>query len=288
MSKTSTEDWQQLLNDWQTKQLNSTQQMFDVFGQWQKSIMPTSDSNTAADTFDTATFYSKLQAMNDANQTLFESIAQEYKKNIDDSAQQFLFKSLKDMTQPQNWLDLSGDLFNMSAHKISEKPFVSGISDFEERLAYVNDSWKQFLKENQQYHSVVMQSWVKAYEKFTALIKEQQQSDTEKVFSPRELIDLWTTIANQELMDLHRSEHFLAAQKDMIKASMEYRLHEKNMAEILCESLHIPTRIEVDELHQSVTLLKRELRKTKQRLQQLEADQAATKSEDSNIEIESQ
>ena len=277
MSKTSSEDWQELLNNWQTQQLNSTQKLFDVFGQWQKSVMPSADSNTENEEFDTSALYSNMQAMNAANQALFDSMAKEYQKNFDDNTHQFLFKSLSEMVQPQNWLNLSGDLFNMGAHNISDKPFVSGFSDVEERFAYATDSWKQFLKENQQYHSVVMKSWVKAYEKFTELVKEQQQNDSDKLFSPRELIDLWTTIADEELMGLHRSESFLAAQKDMIKASMEYRLHEKNIAEVLCESLHIPTRVEVDELHQSVTLLKRELRKTKQRLQALEAEKTIPK-----------
>jgi len=173
----------------------------------------------------------------------------------------FLFKSLAQMTQPENWLNLSGDLFNMGAHKMSEKPFVSGISDIEERLAYMNDSWQALLKENQQYHNVVMNSWTSAYGKYIDAVKAQQANDDDKVFSPRELIDLWASIANEELMTLHRSEHFLSSQKEMIKASMEYRLNEKNIAEVFCESLHIPTRVEVDELHQSVTELKRELRK---------------------------
>lgn len=272
MSKTSSEDWQTLLKDWQTLHVNNTQQMFDAFGQWQKHLTPSDNTDENPASFDTTALFSNMQALTETNQALFDAIAKEYEKNISDSTQQFLFKSLSDMTQPQNWLDLSGNLFDLSAHNISEKPFVSGISDIEERLAYANDSWKNFLKDNQQYQSVVMQSWVKAYEKFVSRVKETQEEDEEKVFSPRELIDLWAGIANQELMSLHRSDHFLSAQKELLKASMEYRLHEKNIAEVLCESLHIPTRIEVDELHQSVTELKRELRKAKQRIQQLETD----------------
>ena len=268
MSKTSADDWQILFKDWQEQQLGSAQQMFTAFEQWQKSVMPNRDTDNTKASVDTAELYASMQALSDSNKTLFDAIAKEYEKNITDNTQQFLFKSLYDMTQPQNWLDLSGKLFNTDA-KLSEKPFISGISDFEERLAYVNDSWQKLLKENQLYHGVVMQSWVKAFEEFVDTVKKQQSYDDEKLFSPRELIDLWTNIANKELMDLHRSESFLAAQKEMLKAGMEYRLHEKNIAEVLCESMHIPTRIEVDELHQSVTQLKRELRKARQELKQL-------------------
>lgn len=271
MSTSSTEDWQALLQSWQKQQLNNTQQMLGAFEQWQKSFLSQENSDKQTASMDPSQLYASMQALSDSNKELFDAFAKEYEKNIADNTQQLLFKSLTDMTQPQNWLDLSGKLFNTNAHKLSEKPFVSGISDFEERLAYVNDSWQKLLKENQQYHSVVMRSWVNAFEEFVGTVKEQQTNDDEKLFSPRELIDLWTTIANKELMDLHRSEHFLAAQKEIIKASMEYRLHEKNIAEVLCESMHIPTRAEVDELHQSVTVLKRELRKAKQQLQQLQA-----------------
>lgn len=269
MAKTSTQDWQALFQDWQTQQLSTTKQFFDTFGQWQKNF---TDATTASDSADADINepYANAQSMAKFNQAFWDNISQQYAEVVGDGTQQLLFKSLSDMTQPENWLNLSGDLFNMGAHKLSEKPFVSGISDIEERLAYVNDSWQNLLKENQQYHGVVINSWVTAYNKFLETVKAQQADDSEKVFSPRELINLWTSIANEELMSLHRSERFLSAQKEMIKASMEYRLHEKNVAEVFCETYHIPTRAEVDELHQSVTELKRELRKTKQRLQQVE------------------
>lgn len=270
MSNRTADDWKNLFQEWQTQQINSTQEMFNAFEHWQKSFTAPPSEKDSSTKQEAADLYASMQAMSESNQALFDAIAKEYEKTIADNTQQLLFKSLSDMTQPQNWFDLSGKFFSMGDQKLSEKPFLSGISDFEEKLAYINDSWQTLLKENQQFHSVVMQSWVNAYDKFVTMVKEQQSSDDSKVFSPRELIDLWTNIANEELMGLHRSEQFLSAQKEVIKASMEYRLHEKNIAEILCESMHIPTRDEVDELHQSVTELKRELRRTKQRLEQYE------------------
>ena len=63
--------------------------------------------------------------------------------------------------------------------------------------------------------------------------------------TPRALVNIWSTIANEELLDLHRSEEFLTAQRAVIRASMQYRLHEKNVAEVICDALHIPTRDEI-------------------------------------------
>ena len=62
---------------------------------------------------------------------------------------------------------------------------------------------------------------------------------------------------------MHRSEAFLQAQKALIKANAEYRLQEQDVAEVICETMHIPTRQEVDDLHKTVTDLRRELRSLK-------------------------
>ncbi len=65
-------------------------------------------------------------------------------------------------------------------------------------------------------------------------------------------IDLWIDIANETLVETHRTPEFLEAQRRLTRSSTEYRLQEREIAESFCEMHHIPTRTEVDELQRTV------------------------------------
>ena len=62
--------------------------------------------------------------------------------------------------------------------------------------------------------------------------------------------------ANKALLEMHRSEEFLEAQRRMTRSSTEYRLAEREIAEAFCEMHHIPTRTEMDEMQRAVTELR--------------------------------
>ena len=133
------------------------------------------------------------------------------------------------------------------------------------RIAKAMDAWLELGEKNNDYYEVLLKNWIKAYERFLEHLKTLESEDTENL-SPRKLVELWSSIANEEMMLMHRSEEFLQAQKQLIKASAEYRLYEQEIAEVICEALHVPTRKEVDDLHKTVTELRRELRTLKQQV----------------------
>jgi hypothetical protein len=82
----------------------------------------------------------------------------------------------------------------------------------------------------------------------------------EPITNGRQLLDLWLSTANGALLEMHRSEAFLEAQRRMTRSSAEYQLAEREIAEAFCEMHHIPTRTEMDEVERTVTQLRREIR----------------------------
>jgi polyhydroxyalkanoate synthase subunit PhaE len=56
----------------------------------------------------------------------------------------------------------------------------------------------------------------------------------------------------------------------MLRAASDRHLQERKMAEAWCEAAHVPTRTEVDELHRTVTELRRELRRLRRAVGQVE------------------
>ncbi|MGH1441493.1 MAG: poly(R)-hydroxyalkanoic acid synthase subunit PhaE [Cellvibrionaceae bacterium] len=296
MAQDSNAIWQELMASWQNSQQQAAEQMLKGFEQWNATAKESgiNVSNPVLDTYQSlaqaffknyssidhsgfsqnweqylkgmpsaAALGEEMKKLIESGEKLFESLSGDFLSSLkDDESNQYLLKALMDMSNPNSWLKYSGDNFDISAHKLSEGPLFSGISDIDNRLAQVNDSWLELFDESKKYHSIVFSKWSLAYTKFLDMLNELDK-DQRAELSPRKLIDMWATIANEELLTLHRSEEFLSAQRSVIRASMQYRLHEKEVAEVICEALHIPTRDEVDDLHKTVTELRRELRQTK-------------------------
>lgn len=305
MTQDSSAIWQEMMASWQTTQQKMSEQMLKGFEQWKtaegangfisnpildayqnlsqaflKNYSPLmqqglndnwqqyfKDSNATA-------FSKEMQELLKSGETLFQSLSKEFMASLEeDETNQYLLKALMDMSNPTSWLKYSGDNFDISTHKLSEAPLFSGISDIDNRLAQVNDSWLELCDKSRTYHAIVFSRWTQAY---SALLQELNELDQDQLseLSPRKMIEMWTNIANNELLALHRSKEFLDAQRAVIRASMQYRLHEKEVAEVICEAFHIPTRNEIDELHKTVTELRRELRQTKQAIQDIHSSLA--------------
>ena len=301
MAQDSSAIWQEIMANWQTSQKTMTNQMLENFQQWNAAFTGNNNiaSNPILDTYQTIiesfskhyspsttgisndwqkylsdmpgtqTLVSNIQELMQSGQQLFEKLTNEFSESVqNDESQTYLLKTLMDMSSPNSWLKYSGDNFDLSAHKLSEGPLFSGISDIDNRLAQVSDSWFELFNRSKEYHALVFNRWSQAYSGFLEKLNgldEKERAD----LSPRKLVDMWSALANEELLSLHRSEEFLTAQRAVIRASMQYRLHEKNIAEVICEALHIPTRDEVDELHKTVTELRRELRQSQDTIEDL-------------------
>ncbi|MEO0444111.1 MAG: hypothetical protein AAFZ92_10295, partial [Pseudomonadota bacterium] len=265
MTHDSSAIWQEIMANWQAGQDAMTKQMLSNFEQWNAAFsgnQQTIKSNPILETYQTiiesffknyspstqsgfASDWEKyftdmpnaqelvtdIKKLMETGNSLFKSLTKEFRESINgDESHQYLLKALLDMSNPNSWLKYSGDNFDISAHKLSEGPLFSGISDIDNRLAQVTDSWLELFNRSKAYHAIVFGRWTEAYSRFLEDVKSLDE-DAQKQLSPRKLIDMWSSIANDELMSLHRSEEFLSAQRGVIRASMQYRLHEKKVAE---------------------------------------------------------
>jgi hypothetical protein len=196
------------------------------------------------------------------NKIIFDKFKQDMVDTLPaDETKDYFLSTLDDISNPYSWLKFSDTSVEEGLKRFSEGPLFSGISDLDNRIAKAMDGWLDLGEKNNDYYEVLLKSWMSAYEKFITHLNElgeQKQS-----ISPKKLLEIWSVIADEELMVMHRSESFLQAQKALIKANAEYRLQEQDVAEVICETMHIPTRKEVDDLHKTVTELRRELRSLK-------------------------
>jgi class III poly(R)-hydroxyalkanoic acid synthase PhaE subunit len=311
MSNEFIEPWQKMMTEWQKTQASATKEMMANMQKWNSAETRGDNSyynnNPILDIYQSVVkkFFDhspqfNIQSSNDWREILnafpgsdslvkqmnevlkgskdvFQSLKSDFVNTLpDDETREYFLKTLEDISNPYSWITFSSTDFDEGVKRFSDGPLFSGVSDIDNRVAKAMDGWLYLGEKNHDYHEVLLKGWIKAYEKFLEQVKENTNEDNPEL-SPRRLVELWSSIASDELMSMHRSEEFLQVQKDLIKASAQYRLHEQDIAEVICEALHIPTRKEIDDVHKTITELRRELRALKKATQADLSNKSTTK-----------
>jgi hypothetical protein len=89
----------------------------------------------------------------------------------------------------------------------------------------------------------------------------------DSAIEPKRALVLWTEVANRVLIETQRSEPFLASQREMIRSTTELRLAQQDLVERFGSQYGFPTRTELDDVHRSLTEMRRELRRMRRALQ---------------------
>ena len=168
-------------------------------------------------------------------------------------------ESMKKLFDPAEW-KRAGSHFDMGLEKLTEGPTYATLWDLDRKMLNVQKLWMERARDVEKYWEVVQGAWSRALERFMKAVNDPKG---EPIQTGRQMLDLWLATANRALVEMHRSNDFLDAQRQMTRSSTEYRLAEREIAEAFCEMHHIPTRTEMDEVQRVVTELRRELRAMK-------------------------
>jgi len=90
----------------------------------------------------------------------------------------------------------------------------------------------------------------------------------------REFLDRWTSVLNQKLQRVQRSDQFLSAQRKMLDALLSSRAREREVIEAIANAFDLPTRTELDDAHGTLHNLKREVRALRRELEAVKANAA--------------
>ena len=166
--------------------------------------------------------------------------------------------TLRRMADPRAWLS-AGDGVDEALQRLAEGPRLADAGEVERRLAKVSRAWLALRQRSAEHQAVVLEGWMRAGRDFARKLAEQGKDDAFAT-SPRRMLDLWVETANRALLDTQRSEPFLRGQAALLKASTDLRFAQRDIAEHYADSFGLPTRRELDDVHRSVTELRRELR----------------------------
>jgi hypothetical protein len=164
---------------------------------------------------------------------------------------------LRKIFDPAEWAKPLPGSFDFGIERIIDGPNFATLWDLDRKVLKVQQLGMRRAEDSAAYHAVVFAAWNRAVERFTRELAERKGGE---IGSYRELIDRWIGTANETLLELHRSQEFLEAQRRVTRSATEFRLAEREVAEAYCEMQHIPTRSEVDELARAVQELRRDVR----------------------------
>ena len=121
--------------------------------------------------------------------------------------------------------------------------------------------WAAYALALGRYQAAMAEGWLAAFRRFARdLARDHPEGET----PPWETIRArWQEAADHELAETMRSEAFLAAQRDLVRARLDCAALIRHRLEGLAEAFGLPTRSEVDALAERVQALSREVRALK-------------------------
>ncbi len=167
--------------------------------------------------------------------------------------------TFRKMVDPRTWMGGTGEL-DEALGRMAEGPRFADLWEAERRYAGVLQAWMNLRRRSLEHNAVTLEAWLQAGRRFT----EQLAADA-KPPDAKAALALWVETANRELLETQRSERFLQTQAAMIRATTELRLAQQDLVEHFGKQYGFPTRTELDDVHRTVTELRRELREMKRK-----------------------
>jgi polyhydroxyalkanoate synthase subunit PhaE len=149
--------------------------------------------------------------------------------------------------------------------RMAEGPRLAVLWDVERKFLSVFNAWVALRRRSLEHNTVMLEAWMRAAGAFAKRLNEMADA-SQSIESPRTLLTLWVETANDVMLETQRSEPFLNTQREVLTASTDLRLAQQEVAAFYSEMFGYPTRAELDDVHKTVTELRRELRALKRQV----------------------
>ncbi len=177
------------------------------------------------------------------------------------------------IADPRQWMTGTSDM-EEALTRMAEGPRLADLFDLERRTARVMQAWVQVRRRTLEHQAIVLDAWLRAGRRYSEEVAGHASADGQPIEGRRALA-LWTEVANRLLLETQRAEPFLASQREMIRAATELRMAQQDVVERLGAHFGVPTRTELDDVHRTLTEMRRELRRVRRALQLAQAAPAA-------------
>jgi polyhydroxyalkanoate synthase subunit PhaE len=172
--------------------------------------------------------------------------------------------TFRKMVDPRSWIGGTGEMDDVLG-RMAEGPRFADLWEAERRYAGVLQSWMNLRRRSLEHNAVVLEAWLQAGRRYTEELAGRTDA---KSIDAKAALALWIETANRQLLETQRSEPFLKTQAAMIRATTDLRMAQQELVEHFGKQYGFPTRTELDDVHRTVTELRRELRAMRQEQRQ--------------------
>ena len=175
-----------------------------------------------------------------------------------DQANPLMAEMLAKIFDPHGWFSATNEV-DEALQRMAEGPRLADLWNVERKFMAVFNAWVAMRRRSLEHNTVMLEAWMKAAGAF-AKTSTSAPSRAKRSIPRARCSALWVETANEILLETQRSEAFLKTQRELLKASTDLRLAQQELAEFYSEMFGYPTRAELDDVHKTVTELRRELR----------------------------
>lgn len=144
--------------------------------------------------------------------------------------------------------------------RMAEGPKLADVWTLDREIYALMAAWMEIQQRMAAYRAVVSVPWNRAFERYSAALKEQQGQGGEQETDWRKAFGAWSGIANEELIRNQRSEEFLSAQRELLRSALAVRTQQQKISDSVAKLFGLPTQQDFDEVTRQLTEMRRELR----------------------------
>ena len=172
------------------------------------------------------------------------------------------------------WIELNDlyweMLYQPTLGNLLQSPTVGPTREFNAKLQKAFDAWTNLYKANINSQIVLNQIQVRSFEKLMQELVTLAQKG-EPVDDWRKFQQVWSRIVDENYEQTFSDEENLKIRGQLLNALNEYRLQQQGLMEFWMQTMNMPLRSEVDEIHRNVYELRKEVKSLKKRLKEAEA-----------------
>ena len=222
----------------------------------------------------------QIQTYTASTQTLqgdLDNLWQCYLKEVQNFSQLWLStwqNSLSPLSQmPENgvhsWLEVNNlywdALYGKNLGSFMRSPLLGPSREMNGQLLRAFDDWVALYRAMNDYQLLEADIQYRGLVALMAKLVERTQQD-QPIKTWREFQEVWAIAADQVFEDAFREEKNLKIRGRFINALNRYRIQQQALLEEWLKTFNLPTRSEVDEIHQTLYQLRKEVKQLKKRL----------------------
>jgi class III poly(R)-hydroxyalkanoic acid synthase PhaE subunit len=157
----------------------------------------------------------------------------------------------------------------MAFDRLSDIPLLGSSREQNAKILRMFDAFVDLQKVNAKYRVVIAKAMEQAVEETMAKLAEMAQKG-EKIDAVKDLTTLWLNVADGVFTKMYAAEDYVTLQHEMSAAGMKFRIEQRQVVEMVLETLGMPTRTELDDAYRSLYEVRKEVKALKKALKEIQ------------------